>query len=198
MKPLKVLIATLLVLSCTVSYAQRTTLEKANMHYKLQSYAEAIPLFEKHLQTKESLPARTKLAHSYQMLNQMAAAEAEYIKIVDKERVRSKVYFRYGQVLMSLEKYDEAKEWFLKYHALEPDEGEGQQMALACDAVQFVEPFYANVEYSAYPFNTDLDDTAPVVYNNGIVFSSDRNPGIKFFKTKIGCYRPRLPSSLLC
>ncbi len=184
MKPLKVLLASLLVFSCSISYAQRTTLEKANLYYKLQSYAEAIPLLEKHLESKESLPARTKLAYSYQMLNQMMAAEAEYLKIVDKERVRSKVYFRYGQVLMSLEKYDEAKMWFLKYHALEPDEGEGQQMAIACDEVQYVEPFYPNVIYDAYAYNTDLDDTAPVVYNNGIVFSSDRNPGVKFLKQK--------------
>jgi len=186
MKPLKVLIIIFLVLTNSLSYAQRSSLEKANQLYKIKSYADAIPLFQKALSTKESLPAQTKLAYCYKMLNQMELAESIYAGIINEPRIRSKVYLSYGQVLMSLEKYEEAKKWFLKYHQLEPETGEGQRMALACDEVQFVEPYFSFVSFKPYAFNTDLDDTAPVAYKNGMVFSSDRNPGVKLLKQKSG------------
>jgi len=184
MKPLKVLITALLLLTFSLSYAQKSTMEKANQLYKLQSFADAIPLFQKALANKESLPGRTKLAYSLMMLNRMEEAEIEYRQVIEEPRLRSNAYFQFGQVLMSLEKYTEAKKYFLKFDELEPDKPEGQLMATACDKVQFIEPVFQHVSFDAYPYNTDLDDTAPVFYNNGIVFSSDRNPGIKFMKQK--------------
>ncbi len=186
MKPLKVLITALLLLTFSPSYAQKATMEKANMLYKLDSYAEAIPLFQKALANKESLPGRTKLAYSLMILNRMEEAEQEYRKIIDEPRLRSNAFFQFGQVLMSLEKYAEAKTYFLKYDELEPDKEEGRFMADACDKVPFITSLFQNVSFESYPFNTDLDDTAPVFYNNGIVFSSDRNPGLKFLKQKSG------------
>ena len=85
MKPLKVLITILLLLTFSLSYAQKATMEKANMLYKLESYAEAIPLFQKVLADKESLPGRTKLAYSLMILNRMEEAEQEYRKIIPLE-----------------------------------------------------------------------------------------------------------------
>ena len=184
MKPLKVLITALLLLTFSLSYAQKATMEKANLLYKLDSYAEAIPLFQKALANKESLPGRTKLAYSLMILNRMEEAEEEYRKIIEEPRLRSDAFFQFGQVLMSLEKYTEAKTYFLKYDELEPEKGEGKFMADACDKVPFIESLFQYVSFEAYPFNTAVDDTAPVFYNNGIVFSSDRNPGLKFLKQK--------------
>jgi len=184
MKPLKVLITALLLLTFSLSYAQKSTMEKANELYKLESYAEAIPLFQKALANKESLPGRTKLAYSLMILNRMEDAEKEYRQIIEEPRLRSSAYLQFGQVLMSLEKYAEAKKYFLKYAELEPDKEEGTLMANACDKVPFIESFFQDVTFEPYPFNTDVDDTAPVFYNNGIVFSSDRNPGLKFLKQK--------------
>ncbi len=184
MKPLKVLLTALLLFTFSLSFAQKATMEKANQLYKLDSYAEAIPLFKKALAEKESLPGRTKLAYSLMILNRMEEAEQEYRKIIEEPRLRSTAFFQFGQVLMSLEKYEEAKKYFLKYDELEPEKGEGKFMADACDKVPFIESIFQHVSFEAYPYNTAVDDTAPVFYNNGIVFSSDRNPGLKLLKQK--------------
>lgn len=186
MKSLKVLITAILLLTFSLSYAQKATMEKANELYKIERYAEAIPLFQKALASKESLPGRSKLAYSLMILNRMKEAEEEYRKIIEEPRLRSKAFFYFGQVLMSLEKYTEAKKYFLKYDALEPDKEEGRLMADACDKVPFIESIFEQVSFESYPFNTSQDDTAPVFHNNGIVFSSDRNPGLKILKQKSG------------
>ena len=182
----RILLILLLITGITSAFAQKTDFKKADLLYKSKSYADAIPLYEKGLDNKKSNSARGKLAFCYKVLNQMDKAEEQYALLVTEKRVRPDVFFHYGEVLMSRAKYVEAKKNFLKYYELAPEKEEALQMAEACDQVPFIAPMFPKAFIEPYPHNTDFDDTSPVFYNNGLVFSSDRKSGIKLLKQKSG------------
>ncbi len=176
----------LCLLNVGAAFAQKAEFKKADALYRVQSYAEAIPLYEKGLASKNSKNARSKLAFCYKTLNQVKKAEKLYADLVLEERVRPDNLFYYGEVLMSQGKYQEAKTWFLKFHELEPDEEKGMRMAESCDQIPFLTPMFPEATVMDFPYNTDYDDSSPVFYNNELVFSSDRKTGVKLLKQKSG------------
>ncbi|MFT5800221.1 MAG: outer membrane protein OmpA-like peptidoglycan-associated protein [Patescibacteria group bacterium] len=180
------LVLLLCLLNVGVAFAQKTEFKKADALYRVHSYAEAIPLYEKGLAIKNSKSARSKLAFCYKTLNQIKKAEKLYAQLITEERVRPDNFFYYGEVLMSQGKYQEAKTWFLKFHELEPDEEKGMRMAESCDQIPFLTPIFPEATVMDFPYNTDFDDSSPVLYNNELVFSSDRKTGVKLLKQKSG------------
>jgi len=167
-------------------FGQSKDLQKANDLYKARHFAEAAELYEVVLQEKTNLSTKTKLANCYRMNNRLAEAEKLYAEIVLEDKARADTYFYYGEVLMGNEKYDEAKNWFLKYHKIEPEEERGLLMANACDKVKTIKPFFPYLRVTEFNQNSDADDATPVFWNNGIAFSSDRNVGLKLMKEKSG------------
>lgn len=167
-------------------FGQNKALQKANALYKAAHYAEAAELYEIALQKKSNLFIKTKLANCYRMNNRLDKAETLYAAIVTEDKARSETYFYYGEVLMGNEKYDEAKQWFLKYHQLEPEEERGKSMAEVCDKVKTIKPFFPYLRVEEFTQNSEADDATPVFWGNGIVFSSDRKIGLKLMKEKSG------------
>lgn len=186
MKHIKNAFACLFVLCALNLSAQSTHLKKAKKLYKEKKYAKAIPHYEGALAEKESLSTKTKLANCYRLTNKTDKAEKLYNEIVQNDKVRAINYYYYGEALMSNGKYDLAKEWFLKYSKLEPDDDMGIIRAKACDDVKLIQPYFTNVLINEFSQNSELDDTAPVFYNEGIVFSSDRDMGVRLLKQKSG------------
>ena len=132
------------------------------------------------------LNLKTKLAYCYRMNNKMDKAETIYAEVVQNERAKNDTYLYYGEALMSNGKYEEAKKWFLDYQKLNPEDGQGALLADNCDKIQLIEPYFPNVIITAFEHNSDADDNAPVAWQNGIVFSSDRKQGVKLMKEKSG------------
>lgn len=166
--------------------AQNRQLDKANDLYKMERYAEAIPLYEKLLEKKESLAWQTKLAYCYRINNKMKEAEALYAKIVQEDRAKDITYFYYGETLIANEKYNEAKYWFNQYKKMNRDDERVELMLEACDKIQMIQPYFSRMSVTEFPYNSDADDSSPVFFDNGIVFSSDRKQGIKLLKQKSG------------
>lgn len=167
-------------------FGQNKALQKANELYKASHFAEAAELYEVALENKDNLSIKTKLANCYRMNNRLDKAEVLYAKIVQEDKAKSDTYFFYGEVLMGNEKYDEAKEWFLKFHRLEPDDERGMLMANACDQVKTIKPFFPYLRVTEFAHNSDADDATPVFWKENIVFSSDRKMGVKLMKEKSG------------
>lgn len=175
-------------------FSQEKTVEKANLAYTYKQFAQAAALYETAISEKEAngkspsatLSLKTKLAYCYRMNNKMDQAEKLYAEIVQDERAKSETYLYYGETLMSNGKYEEAKKWFLDYQTLEPDDEQAALMVANCDKIQFIEPYFPYVEIKEFAFNSEADDNAPVSWQNGIVFSSDRKQKIKLMKEKSG------------
>lgn len=166
---------------------QKKQLDKANSLYKNGEYASAIPLYEEALSGKKGgISSQSKLAYCYRMNNRLAEAEKLYSKIVLHKRAREITYFYYGEALMSNEKYDEAKEWFQKYTELKPKDERAPAMIRACDEVRNIKPLFENAAVVMFPQNSEEDDNAPVFWNGGVVFTSDRPSGVKMLQEKSG------------
>jgi outer membrane protein OmpA-like peptidoglycan-associated protein len=175
-------------------FAQDKLVEKANEYYKLNQFADAAGLFEQSLgemgskgkSGRSAINLKTKLAYCYRMNNKMDKAEALYAEVVQDESAKPEILYYYGEALMSNGKYEEAKKWLLDYQKLEPNDEKAQLMLEACDKVPFIQPYFQYVDIQEFAYNSTADDNAPMDWKGGILFSSDREQGIKLLKEKSG------------
>ena len=180
---------TFLLFLCLFSvsvFAQNKQFDKANKRYKLKKYAEAIPLYEQGLKIDNSLNAKARLAFCHRMTNNVAKAEELYSEIVSHERCKPKTWLYYGETLMMAGKYVEAKKWFEKYTQKKPDDEKGWEHIAQLENMQKIKPYFNNTKTEPFAHNSDADDSAPLKYNNGLVFSSDRKQGVKLLKKRSG------------
>ena len=176
----------LLLITQINTFGQGKDLKKANQLFKEDKYALAIPHYQKALTTKKNLSIKSKLAFCYKITNQIAKAAELYEEIVANDRAKVKSYFYYAETLMSSGQYDLAKEWFGKYAAIEIEDETVDRMIAACDFAKTVQPYFGHATVTTFPQNSEEDDNAPVFWDNGIVFTSDRKGKIKFLDTKSG------------
>lgn len=166
--------------------AQTKLLKKANRYYAADQYSEAAKLYEEALKVKNNLAVKTKLAFCYRMNNRLDTAEVLYAQIVAKPKAKIVTYFYYAETLMGNGKYDEAKQWFDKYGKERPEDERTSLMIQACESAKTIKPYFQEVIISEFSQNSAADDSNPVFFGNSIVFSSDRNPGVKIMKQKSG------------
>jgi outer membrane protein OmpA-like peptidoglycan-associated protein/tetratricopeptide (TPR) repeat protein len=176
---------TLLLICLTfTSFGQKSldkTVDKADAYYKSMKYHKAIPLYWEAIEEKEkhTLALTTKLAYCYRMLNQMDMAETLYAEIVADDKAKAITYYYYGEALMGNGKYDEAKEWFLKYDAYNPKDTRAITMAAACEKAKKIPLVFPDINLSRLPFNSDGDDYAPMIYGDDLLFISDNSEDAK-------------------
>jgi outer membrane protein OmpA-like peptidoglycan-associated protein len=61
-----------------------------------------------------------------------------------------------------------------------------QQRIASCDFAKTIQPHFGFASVKAFPQNSEEDDNAPVFWDEGIVFTSDRRGKLKFLDTKSG------------
>ena len=176
----------LLCFSSAYLSAQNKQFDKANKKYDLKKYAEAIPLYEQGLKIDHSIRAMTRLAFCHRMTNNVSKAEELYQEVVNHKRAKPITWLYYGETLMMSGKYTEAKKWFEKYTENKPGDNKGWEMITQLEQMQSIKPYFKNTKTEPFEFNSEADDSAPLIYNNTIVFSSDRKQGVKLLKQKSG------------
>jgi len=167
-------------------FGQKAQFKKADKAYKAKNYSEAIPLYEEGLAIKDNLSRKTKLANSYRMINQLEKAASIFREIVKDPKAKPITYYYLGESLMSAGNYDEAKYWFQQYHTKVPEDEKAMLKIAACNQVKDINSIYPDMGVMAFVHNSEMDDNAPIFWNNQILFSSDRNQGIKLLKQKSG------------
>lgn len=186
MKGLYCTLTMLLLLVSISGFGQSKKLTKANELYKLKNFSEAIPLYEQVVKKKPTITSRSRLAYCYKMLNQSDKAEKLYAELVKEEKSKDINQLYYGEILMSNEKYKEAEKWLIKYSNAHPDDEGAMLLAIAASEVDKISPVFTDVKLKNFTQNAGTDDNAPVFYNGGVVFASDRPQGIKIMKQKSG------------
>ena len=175
-----------ILLVSTILFAQNKQLEKANKRYQIKKYAEAIPLYEQGLAKNPNLNAKTKLAFCYRVNNNIDKAAQLYSEIVLEKRAKAITKYYYGESLMSQGKYDDARSWLKKYTDENPGDPKGWALLESIDKVQNIRPYYQVSNVEPFSNNSTGDDSAPVFFREGIIFSSDRKTGLKIMKKKSG------------
>lgn len=171
-----------LIIGYTVTLSAQ--FDKANTLFKEKSFAAAIPYFETGLAKNDNIVAKSRLAFCYRMLNKIDKAEATYAQVVLNEKARKDTWLYYAEALMSNEKYDSAKVWFLNYYNSDKSDSTGLRMAEACDLVKTIPPYFNNISIEEFYQNSAADDNTPVLFDGGLVFTSDRPSGIALLKKK--------------
>lgn len=175
----------LICLTFLTTLLRGQNLDRANELFKNGGYAEAIPIYEAFLAKKpNNNAAKTKLANCYRILSRPEKAAPLLADIVEDDNARPDDFLHYGETLMMLGQYDEAKFYFKKYNKLQPENERGKLLLDNVDKVKKLKPIYKDVEVYPFSQNSDGDDNAPIMYRKGLAFASDRHPGFNILKEK--------------
>lgn len=176
------------IIFCTLilfqSCLHAQSLETANGYYAHRAFAQAIPIFEAALAKKNNNGIKSKLANCYRILNKPEKALPLYADIVKDEKPAPKDLLHYAEVLMNVARYEEAKTWLKKFVAENPEDAQGKLLLDNCDKIKTIKPYFANVTITPFTQNVSTDDNAPVFFQKGIVYASDRPQGFKLLKEK--------------
>ena len=196
-----ILICTFLIMCQTISTAQskriKAKLKQANKEFKKENYDAAIPLYLEVLDKKDIDEAQVNLAEIYRRIGNWEEAEYWYGQIVFLPEIENIWLLNYGKVLQANGKYDRAREFFVEYSRLEPDDLRGILLAKACEKPYgcHFPKWHQAIEIIPVLTNISSDESFPTLYEQGLLFASNkdfhrgclahRNPEIQMYYTKI-------------
>lgn len=168
--PLVMVIAFMLPLAVS---AQKL-LHKANKQYRFNHFELAIETYREFLaQEPGHLEARSKLADSYRMNNDLTEASEIYRNLVSIENIDPEVIKQYGHVLMKKGDYENAKYYFNIYSVYNPIVGEHYEMSADFAHHVYEQPHEYDIELM--DLNTDHSDFGAAFLGDNLIFSSFRN-----------------------
>ena len=170
-KPAFLLTVAVMLYAGTHSLLGQSTLNKANKQYELYAFNLAAKTYKAVLERQpNNAQALARLADCYYHLNRLHEACDYYSRAIEAGQTTSEIYFRYGQALKGIGKYEEARRQFERYGMVHAQAG--AQYASSCDFAmnhQNDPPLYqVKREY----LNTDASDFAPAFYQGQVVYAS--------------------------
>lgn len=155
-------------------------LKEADVQFELFNYEKAIQLYTEAYQKKKTLYAAEKLAECYRLMRDFKQAASWYAIVVGMDGTKAEFFKHYADMLKNNGKYTEAKEQYVKYGELLKGADPAQLMQIAnwkksCDsAIKWMKNPKMVTILNERQVNSAQSDWAPVMYNNGLVFTSDR------------------------
>ena len=187
------------------TYSQ--SVKKADKRVTFYQYAIAVPILEKIIEKDKDgkEDAMLMLADCYRLMNNEEKAAELYAQIIEFDSIDPINHYYYGQALRTLGKYEDAREEFLLYANLVPDDPRGALFAEYSEQIQelLAQPNKYDV-HNIKSVNTENSEFSPIIHGDGIVFSSDRkmkkymnpiydwtgDPYLNFFFSKIDSASP--------
>ena len=159
--------------------AQKAKIDRANKEFERYNYAVAIQLYQEILDKKDISEAKINIAESYRKVDNMAEAEYWYGQIVHLPEAKPVYSLHYAQALQANGKCDLAKEWFKKYNESAGGTIRSGNLITTCDKEVVDDLLRSRKDFYQIQhlkqINTKYDDFGPVYYENGLVFSSERD-----------------------
>jgi peptidoglycan-associated lipoprotein len=148
-------------------------LRQGNRLFSQLRYSEAIPEYEKALK-KPSFAAEVGIAESHRLMNNTVKAEEGYAKVVESPQVEPIHKFRYAQLLMINGKHAAAKPWLETYLKDNPKDEAAEDLLISCDKVDELKKDSMRYSVELSKLNTGESNFSPVIYKDGVVFTTDR------------------------
>lgn len=173
-----VLLSTLLI--ANIEAKSQYILKEADAQFEIFNFEKASQLYTEAYQKKKTLKATERLAECYRLMRDFKQAASWYAILVETEGVKPEAFRWYAEMLRNNAKYSEAKEQFTKYGQLLKGANEQQLLQIAnwkssCDsAIKWMKNPKKVAILNERVLNSAQSDWAPVVYNKGLVFTSDR------------------------
>lgn len=188
-KHLKLLLVLTLIFSSVVAQAQnrsRLDVMRAGKLFDGYEYVEAAKIYERLVAKDPSFNyAKLQLAESYRLMNQPQNSVVWYAQVINDSIADPIHKLYYAQALMSEGRYDQARRWLAVYKSQSDDDNRANQLIAGIDNF---EAFYldsARYRISTTTLNSEGADFSPAYYQEGIVFSSNREK-FKVIKRKHG------------
>jgi outer membrane protein OmpA-like peptidoglycan-associated protein/tetratricopeptide (TPR) repeat protein len=167
------------ILLASVAFGQNT--KKADKAFSSGRYYEAIQeysLLESKITEPQLLSHITfSIAESYRRMNQPEKAESYYVKAIRGGYMLPDVYFGYGEVLLNLAKYDEAKKQFEIFKRSNPDNKLVEAKIASCDFAKVHR--MENPKFKLQPMetlNTKGSEYGVAYFNDNLIYASTGNP----------------------
>ncbi|MEY3052106.1 MAG: OmpA/MotB protein, partial [Bacteroidota bacterium] len=114
----------------------------------------------------------------------MQAAADLYGALMQVEDLLPMDRYHYAETLVGIGRYEEAKKWFSAFLEIEPQHEKARLMEASCDLIPTLKPYFPALETRPFPHNSAADDNAPVGWQGGVLFTSDRPASAKDNKGK--------------
>lgn len=152
---------------------------RADRYYENFDYALAIEEYKEAFSSgkEPKLQSLQRMADSYRLTGRTREAEEWYAKVVAVPEAEPINMYYYAEALRSNGKYFEAKTQYQNYGIAVPAEAtKAEIMAQSCDAALqwLAEPASAEV-VNETAINSGNADFSPTIYEQGILFTSDRS-----------------------
>jgi outer membrane protein OmpA-like peptidoglycan-associated protein/tetratricopeptide (TPR) repeat protein len=167
------------ILFASVLFGQNT--KKADRAFNGKRYYEAVQEYIL-LENKVSDPQilshiAFNIAESYRRMNQPKEAEPYYIKAIKGGYMLSDIYFGYGEILLNLSKYDEAKKQFEIYKRSHPESKLADAKIASCEFAKTHSMI--NPKFKLQPMetlNTRGSEYGIAYFNDNLIYASTGNP----------------------
>jgi len=173
----KILIIFLLLVIVNGLFAQ---LKRANEYFNLKQYENAIVYYQKVLKKHENnKEALQNIAFAYRKIKDYENAEKYFAKAVEINPDESSNNLYYGQALKNNNKVLEARNQFIKYVDKNPASVFGKLLVQSCsDISEWDQKEKAYQVKLVENINSKGSDFCPLIYKDGIIFVSDRDPDL--------------------
>jgi outer membrane protein OmpA-like peptidoglycan-associated protein/tetratricopeptide (TPR) repeat protein len=166
----------LLILILLITLPLSAQIRRGDKFFAGGEFARAIPAYERGLKHKSDAQAMENLANCYRIEKNYQKAEDWYSKTISANpNCNSIVYYYYGIALRNNGKTTEAKTQFQNFIAKNPNDKKAEAQVEALDNMQVwltQTPLYA--VWNIPSLNSPASDIAPVYFENGLLFVSDR------------------------
>lgn len=156
----------------TSAKSKENAMKKGNLYYSEQSYAEAIPFYEKVFKTDSSdKMLLSNLGDCYRLTNNTDGQLLCYGGLVRQGKAEPVHELYYGQALVEAGQPEQAKTYFDKYAA----DSRGLNLA---SSLAKMKTYSRNADaYSVTPvaYNSPQNDMCAVLFHDAVVFSSSRS-----------------------
>ncbi|MCF8236568.1 MAG: OmpA family protein [Saprospiraceae bacterium] len=175
----KTIFLSLAFLLCSSAlFGQSAKLKRANKYMQELNYSSAIELYQQILEDHDISEAKINLADCYRHTADSENAEYWYgqvVRLAEAEPI-NKLY--YALALQENGKGDLAKTWVEEYIAVVPDNVRAHNLLKGLDMAEELMTKHAGIyEVRNLPINSDLDDFSPAIYEDNVIFASDRDRG---------------------
>ncbi|MFB9863272.1 OmpA family protein [Rufibacter immobilis] len=179
------------LLAGSLAFTGCQTTHKADRLYENYDYALAIEEYQEVFAKKEpGLKGAQRLADAYRLTGRTAEAEQWYAKVVAMPEADPINTYYYAEALRSNGKYFEAKTQYQNYAMKVPAEAaKANAKAQASDAaLKLLEEPPTAIVVNEVQINSGNADFSPTVYDNGILFTSDRGGSTSGKDNEAGTY----------
>jgi outer membrane protein OmpA-like peptidoglycan-associated protein len=161
------------VLTCTISAISQV--KAGNKNYSRMAYAKAAANYERALKKDSSdVSIWANLADCYRLNRNSAGAEKAYAHVIQSGKAEPVHYLYYVNALMENEKYEEAGKILNEYKSANAGDERGKQLEQGIRNAKSILAKSGSYSIKAVNINSTESDIAPVAFNGGIVFSSNR------------------------